>query len=259
MHRYDTFRTNVAILRRTCQEWWVKVSFLVLVIAGLGTVAGFRVNVTRSLPLGLYHVGDASAVERGSAVIVCLPEAWARFALRRGILGPGHCEGGSYGLGKMVLAVGGDVVEFRQEGLRVNGRSIPNSRTLERDRHGRSMPHHPWGSYKLRPGEVWLFSPYHRGAFDSRYFGPISSRRIRSVIRPVWTDSQTPWASAIPVLHLLLLSRQAPVISCAGPLWPGPREYDRSASHLRSQLLGKRASSSRNTPALRHRWRLPTT
>ncbi len=183
-------RVNLAVLREVCRERWLRIALLGVALLGAGALAGFRVNVTRSYPLGLYRVGgDASAVERGSVVIVCLPPEWARFALRREILGPGHCEGGSYGLGKMVLAMGGDQVELRRDGLAVNRAPVPNGRTLERDSRGQRMPHYPWGRYTLRPGEVWLYSPYHPGAFDSRYFGPVTVTRIQAVIRPVWTDA----------------------------------------------------------------------
>jgi conjugative transfer signal peptidase TraF len=176
------------VLREVCRELWVRAALLAVALLGAGVLAGFRVNVTRSYPLGLYRVvGDASEVERGSAVIVCLPPEWAHFGLRREILGPGHCEGGSYGLGKMVLAVGGDVVEFRRIGLTVNGVPVPYGTPLERDSRGRPMPHYPRGRRTLRPGEVWLHSAHDPRAFDSRYFGPIYVTRVQAVVLPVWT------------------------------------------------------------------------
>ena len=166
--------------------WWVRIAgvFVLLLLAGL--LAGFRVNVSRSLPPGIYQaVGGSSAVRRGSIVIVCLPRDWAAFALQRGITGPGQCDGGSYGLGKIVVAVPGDVVELREEGIIVNQKLLPNSRPLSRDSHGRSLPRPPIGSYRLRRNQIWLFSPYHHSAFDSRYFGPLSISHVQSVVRPV--------------------------------------------------------------------------
>jgi conjugative transfer signal peptidase TraF len=177
------------VLREVCHERWLWAALLGVALLGAGVLAGFRVNVTRSYPLGLYRVvGGASAAERGSVVIVCLPPEWARFALRRGILGPGHCQGGSYGLGKRVLAMGGDVVELRRDGLTVNGVPVPYGTPLKRDSRGQPMPHYAWGRYALRQGEVWLYSPYHVAAFDSRYFGPVTVTRIQAVIQPVWTE-----------------------------------------------------------------------
>jgi type IV secretory pathway protease TraF len=87
----------------------------------------------------------------------------------------------------MVLAVEGDVVELRRDRITVNGSAVPGSRTLDRDSRGQPMPQYRPGRYTLRAGEVWLFSPYHPGAFDSRYFGPVGTTGIQSTIVPVWT------------------------------------------------------------------------
>jgi conjugative transfer signal peptidase TraF len=165
-----------------------------LVLFGIGGVAallgilGFRFNLTGSLPYGVYHTTTEPA-GRGSIVNVCLRPKAAAFARERGYLGPGSCEGGVRPLGKMVLAVGGDVVVLRPEGIRVNGVSIPHSATLPRDSRGRSLPHASWGEYRLRAGQLWLFSPYRRNAYDSRYFGPVGVERLISVLEPVWTWS----------------------------------------------------------------------
>ena len=179
-------------------EWWARLALAVVTILILGTIGGFRVNVTRSLPIGLYRVvGDAASVRRGSVVIVCLPKVWGRFALQRSILGPGHCGGNSYGIGKLVVAVEGDVIDLHRESLAINGVALPFVRALERDRLGRIMPHFPWGRHVLGPTQVWLFSP-HRAAFDSRYFGPVSISSVRAVVRPVWTRSFSRTAAQLP-------------------------------------------------------------
>ena len=198
-------RGRLVALQEIGRLWWFRVGFASVILLTICTMVGFRVNVTRSLPLGLYRtVGGASAVERGDIVIVCLPPEWARFALQRGILGPGHCEGGSYGLGKIVLAVGGDVVEFHRDGLTVNGKAVPESRPMLHDRHLRDMPHHPWGRHILRAREIWLFSPYHPAAFDSRYFGPLARSRVQSVVRPLWTAKSIVYATLLPLITELL-------------------------------------------------------
>jgi conjugative transfer signal peptidase TraF len=179
---------RLAALARICREPWARACVVVATLLCAAAVGGLRANVSRSYPVGLYWVvGDASSVQRGSVVVVCLTLEWARFARQRGILGPGHCAGGTYGLGKMVLAVAGDVVELRLEGITVNGVAIPRSRTLDRDSRGRPLPQYPPGRYVLRRGEMWLFSPYHPGSFDSRYFGPMPTADIQSSVVPLWT------------------------------------------------------------------------
>jgi conjugative transfer signal peptidase TraF len=185
-------RARLAAMADTFREPWARACIVVAALLCAAVLAGFRVNVSQSYPVGLYRVvGGASSVQRGSVVVVCLPAEWAHFARRRGILGPGHCEGGTYGLGKMVLGVEGDVVELRREGITLNGSAVPRSRTLNRDSQGRPLPQYPRGRYVLRKGEVWLFSPYHPAAFDSRYFGPVPISRIQLVIQMVGGRSAT--------------------------------------------------------------------
>jgi conjugative transfer signal peptidase TraF len=154
-------------------------------IAVLGLL-GFRFNLTRSLPLGVYRT-TAAAVARGSIVHVCLPGEAAEFARERGYLGPGSCASGVRPLGKMVLALGGDVLTLQPAGIQVNGVTVPHSATVERDSRGRALPHHPWGEYRLQPGELWLFSPCRANAYDSRYFGPVRTDWVVSGLKPVWT------------------------------------------------------------------------
>ena len=162
---------------------------LVVVLAaliGLGALLGFRLNLTESLPRGVYRT-ITEEPERGSIVVVCLPLDAAELARERGYLGPGSCPAGVRGLGKMVLATGGDVVAHREEGIAVNRKPIENSRTLPRDSRQRALPHYPWGDYVLKAPELWLFSPYRPNSYDSRYFGPVHASDVVSVLRPVWT------------------------------------------------------------------------
>lgn len=153
---------------------------------GLGALLGLRLNLTESLPRGVYRtVGEAP--RRGSIVVACPPLDAAELARERGYLGPGSCPGGVRGLGKIVLAIGGDVVALRAEGLAVNRTPIANSRTLPRDSRQRALPHYTWGDHILEPRELWLFSPYRPNSYDSRYFGPVDASRVMAVLRPVWT------------------------------------------------------------------------
>lgn len=92
---------------------------------GLGALFGFRLNLTESLPRGIYRT-TGEAPRRGSIVVVCLPLDAAELARERGYLGPGSCPGGVRGLGKVVLAMGDDFVTHRADGTRVNQTPIPN-------------------------------------------------------------------------------------------------------------------------------------
>lgn len=176
-------------LRHALNPWWMKLQLLLLLTFVVSVIAGIRINVSESLPLGIYRVVDnARDLERGSTVIVCLPETWSRFALQRRILRPGNCPGGSYGLGKIVVAVAGDRVTIAQDRLLVGTSLLANGKRLDRDNAGRAMPRFPSGRYTLLPGEIWLYS-CHPSAFDSRYFGPVTEDLIVSIVKPVLVES----------------------------------------------------------------------
>ena len=182
----------------------MRVRFVIAGLVGLGLAVGLlrplglRFNLTGSLPLGFYRV-TSDPPSRGSIVQVCLPGDLADFARERGYLGPGSCADGVRPLGKIVLAVESDVVTLECDEIRVNGRVVTNSRTVSKDSRGQILPHHPWGEHRMRSGELWLFSPYHRNAYDSRYFGPVHRSMVVSVLRPLWTQRRhrrSRWASS---------------------------------------------------------------
>lgn len=149
--------------------------------------AGYRVNTTASMPAGLWHVEDLSAVDRGMTVTVCLPESTLRaLGVARGYLPAGYCPGGLEPLVKPVAAVGGDVVEMRWSGVSVNGVDVPGTAPLSIDSAGRALQGMTVGRYDVAPGEVWLLSGHDPRSFDSRYWGPVSVSSLVSAARPVW-------------------------------------------------------------------------
>ena len=165
-------------------------------LASLGTqlalvagcwLAGLRLNLTGSLPVGLYRASRAAPV-RGALVLACLPEPVAEFAKARGYVPRGGaCPGGVLPVGKRVLAIPGDTLRVTSSGLLVNGAPVPNSQPLALDRRGRPLPHLAQGRYVVGPGEVWVVSSYSRSSFDSRYFGAVETAQVRSAVRPLCT------------------------------------------------------------------------
>lgn len=171
----------------------MKTQRVVLGLAALGSVIvilgmlGFRFNVSTSLPRGVYLV-TSDPPSRGSIVHVCLAHGEARLARARGYLGPGSCPGDVRPLGKVVLAVAGDIVTLSRDDIRVNGTVVPNSVAASEDSQGRPLERYRRGDHRLGADEFWLFSP-HGKAYDSRYFGPVKSSQIVSVLRPLWTET----------------------------------------------------------------------
>jgi conjugative transfer signal peptidase TraF len=178
------------------------VAAALVVAASYVAQASLYVNFTRSLPSGLYRrIGGAPA--RGDLVVACMPRHAGEFARRRGYVWRGDCPGAAAPVGKLILAIAGDTVTVSPDGLRLNGRAVPNSRLVPRDSRGRAMTHFPFGAHILEPGQVWLFSSFHPMSFDSRYFGPVESSGIRARIWPLWTLRPTsPGGDATVLAHI---------------------------------------------------------
>jgi conjugative transfer signal peptidase TraF len=136
-------------------------------------------NVSDSMPIGLYQVEPVTRpVRAGDIVEVCPPSDADRLAVSRHyLLRNGPCSRGSIYLVKMVAAVGGDSVEARGDAIIVNGKALPNSATLAVDRAGRPLPHVPRRTYRLAPGQLWLWTPNPR-SWDSRYYGPVPEANV---------------------------------------------------------------------------------
>jgi conjugative transfer signal peptidase TraF len=131
-------------------------------------------NLSPSLPLGLYHTVPSPPV-RGAIVVVCLPAQVGSFARARGYLGRGPCPGEVERLGKRVAAVAGDTVETDAEGVRINHYLVPYSRPLSSDPRGRVLTWAP-RRFVVKPGELFLLATEHPRSFDGRYFGAIPER-----------------------------------------------------------------------------------
>lgn len=159
----------------------------------LAHVSGLRLNFTHSAPSGLWHVRAIApaALERGKLVEVCPPPAPIVVAMReRGYLSQGwlgRCEpAGVAALLKPVAAVAGDRVTVHHgEPVKVNGVALANTKAEK------GIPAWPDGEYVVQPGQVWLFSSYSAGSFDSRYFGPVPVTNVRGEASPILIRGDT--------------------------------------------------------------------
>lgn len=157
-----------------------------LVTAVVTWFAGLRVNLSGSMPIGLYRVSSGPPV-KGAMVLACLPADVAVFARSRGYVPNGRCPGATAPIGKVVLAMAGDSVEVTDTGLIVNRHPVENTIPLTVDAAGRPLPKFPAGTYVVGRAEVWLYSSYSNRSFDSRYFGPLHMSCIRSRVLPLLT------------------------------------------------------------------------
>lgn len=160
---------------------------VVLLVGVTCAAAGARVNVTRSIPVGLYWTSRAP-VARNATVLVCPPPTRLfDDARRRGYVGAGFCPGNYGFLMKRVAGVAGDAVQIADEGVRVNGTLLPRSAPLNADRQRRTLTRYTPARFTVPASHVLLMSDASATAFDGRYFGPVPVRQIQAVIVPVIT------------------------------------------------------------------------
>ncbi len=147
---------------------------------------GMRYNVTKSIPLGFYKTIDKTPA-LGDYVIFCPPDNDVfREALERGYLPRGFCPGGMSKMMKQILAAKIDTIDI-DDHVTVNGRVLPLSSTRNVDPSGRPLTIYRTHEYILLETEVLLMSDVSDSSWDARYFGPINSSQIISVIQPIWT------------------------------------------------------------------------
>lgn len=153
-------------------------------------VFGFRVNVTPSLPQGLYRLDDSQSdsIAYGDLVSFCLPREnpYSELASDRGYLSPGPCSNGLQPLLKNVVGLPGGLVEVSEEGIAINGFLHPGTVRPERDSRERPMPPSLLESGLIPPGYALTLAVYQPDSFDGRHFGLVPLASLKKV-RPIIT------------------------------------------------------------------------
>lgn len=154
------------------------------VLLGTGALAGLRLNVTESLPLGLYRTSAfcPETAVYGELVTFC-PHRAALTVVAPYLLAGDDCaaEDGRVAyaeLAKAIAGLPGDTVTVNEEGVRVNGVPLPHSAPLARSRSGVPVAA-ALGTHVLGTGEYWMHSGRVRYSLDSRYYGPVTDVRRR--------------------------------------------------------------------------------
>ena len=163
--------------------------FVVLTLSTLALFqhAGFRINTSPSVPLGIYRT-TTTPLAVGSYVLLC-PENKEPFitAQKRGYIGAGYCPGGLGYMFKRVAALPNDIITTTTNGMQINGKLYPNSKPFKHDALNRALPIWHATKTRLKAGEVVLMTQGDKNSFDARYFGPVPQQQIVSVVQPVLT------------------------------------------------------------------------
>ena len=142
----------------------------------------FVINISPSMPIGLYIKKSPSNIKQGDMVIACLPESLARSAYNAGIIHKSPvCAHGYQPLLKQMIATAHDVVVSDHQTIMVNDKHyiapINTNRAVLNTR----------GTSDFKKNGVWLYGAgYPQNSWDSRYFGALDESNIQSAVRALW-------------------------------------------------------------------------
>lgn len=147
---------------------------------------GFRINLTESIPVGLYRITGTDPL-KNAYVIFCPDDRQTfRLAEKRGYIDHGlYCNGYGY-LMKKVVAVSGDILSVTNEGVFVNQILIPYSKPKLQDGMNRTLPQWQVMNYQLQEDEIMTMTSQSEWSFDGRYYGLVHTRQIKGMITPIW-------------------------------------------------------------------------
>ena len=187
-----------AVARLRCV--FVPIGALAIGAMFLWTGFGVVFNYTHSAPFGLYREefeSEAAIHDPAPYVFFCPDRRWPSMRGEPNYRDPMRtCPDGFSPLIKPVVAWPGDLVSVSANGIRVNGRPLPNSAPIERDSKGQQLRPFAHGEYRVRPNELWVVSSFSPRSFDSRYFGPIPLRSVHSWLRPLLVEHTHPSSPA---------------------------------------------------------------
>ncbi|MDG2642523.1 conjugative transfer signal peptidase TraF [Vibrio parahaemolyticus] len=164
---------------------FVSSSVLILGASSL-YLSGYRYYNDPSIPTGIYQISVKNTpYVRGDWVLFCPPNNLSmKLAVERGYTAEGVCPGDFTPEIKQIIATPGDYISL--EGIvRVNGHELQQALVLDEDEHHHALPH--LTPFVLQQGDFFMISNHlPAGSFDSRYYGPVSSKNILAWVSPVW-------------------------------------------------------------------------
>jgi conjugative transfer signal peptidase TraF len=138
----------------------------------------FLLNISASLPPGIYLVISPRVLRHGMLVVFPPPATVIPMVYDRGYVPP------QTPLLKPIAALPGDTVCVQDDGLFINTRYIGPVATV--DQQGRPLPRQR-GCFVVHETAIFPASTFSAQSFDGRYFGPIAITAIQGVARPLWT------------------------------------------------------------------------
>lgn len=155
-------------------------------IVTVAYVVGIRINLTPSMPLGIYYLSN-NTPKRGDIVAACLPDNISKEGLMRHYLLYGHCQGHSMPVLKKIIAVPGDKVIVTDTEMIVKERIfIAPQQTTDLNRL--PVTHFIDKNFYGHAIGFWLYGENNSvRSWDSRYYGGIPCKNMLGVYKPLWT------------------------------------------------------------------------
>lgn len=140
----------------------------------------FYINVTHSLPYGIYKIVPLDNLEHGDYVIIDMPEDIKALISDRSWSPPDGTP-----LLKRVYGLPGDEFHVTDSEISINGKYF--GRVKVQDNKGLPMPNKVRGIQHIAEGYILPLSDYSPRSFDGRYFGAIPIENIKSKVVPFLT------------------------------------------------------------------------
>lgn len=158
---------------------------IILIAANSLYQAGFRINHTPSLPVGIWKIDQGfTEIKKGDHVWLTPTKQIADFGIKRGYLQENpRCENGSIPLLKTVYGLPGDTYSFQEDYIQINDQPIELAKRKAVDSKGRDMPKITGGI--VEDNRLFVLT-LHAQSFDSRYWGTIPEDNIIGTAKPVF-------------------------------------------------------------------------
>ena len=162
------------------------IAIWVFIFIVLGTVFIFRINnyilnISQSLPIGIYQKIDSYDYKIDDYVIVKVPEEYKEFIYSRGYMGTDELSAKT--MLKKIKGINGDSFAVIEGSLIKNNTEII-AKVLSKDSKGRNIP--KISKITLKNGEYFLLGE-HPYSLDSRYLGKFEEKDILYKVRPIIT------------------------------------------------------------------------
>ena len=138
----------------------------------------YYLNVSHSVPLGIYRVIPSQNIGIGDMVVFDPPEKARSYVYDRRWL-PNN-----WSLIKYVGATEGDTYAIVDGTFTINNKYV--GLVSERDSNGKALPYNG-GRFKVDPDTFLPVSTHISNSFDGRYFGTVPLSAIRAKLKPLWT------------------------------------------------------------------------